>query len=704
LRLRGRTAILIALLVVVPLAAISTALPARAGGAAPVCPAGTSYDGSAADCETSATCPAGFVNIGPKCEGYATGYCPSGYTYEAVFDSCATCPAGTDFNPLAGNYCSAPPVCPPGFADIGPKCEGYGTGYCPSGYTYEAVFDSCVTCPSGTNFDPLAGNLCATPAICPSGTTLAESKCSDGSKPTCPAGTGTTFDTTYDVCSVPSTTTPYLCEAGTYNDSGRACQSVPTCPAGTAFDTTYDDCSVPSTTTAYLCEAGTYNDSGRACQSVPTCPSGTSLTSPSYLCVAAAYYPCLVTSATGTLSICIVIGQPDLTALAAGKPPSATSIGNPTAVAFDSKGDLWVVDNGNDRVLEYKPPFSTDEAASLVIGQTSLTGSGDSSPSGALFGPTGLAFDASGDLWVTDSGNNRVLEFKSPFSDGESATLVIGQPTFGGYIGTTTAGGLNSPAYLAFDPSGNLWVTDQGNNRVLEFAAPLSTGQKASLVIGQSNFTAFAPASGARGLFEPLGIGFDPKGDLWVVDSANNRVLEYGAPFSTDEPGSMVIGESGFTSGSSSTGLNAYAIAFDSSGNLWISDGISGVGEATAPFSTGEAVGQMIGPKAVTGNGTSPGSGLKDPQGLAFDSGNDLWVADYSHGRVLEYGSASASSTSASSESTASSTTSSSSTTSGGGVPEFPYQLAAAAVFTVLLAASYLQIRHRTRPRPSGPL
>src|ERR1700730_14215595 len=216
------------------------------------------------------------------------------------------------------------------------------------------------------------------------------------------------------------------------------------------------------------------------------------------------------------VGICIVIGQPDFSTLTAGQPSSPITIGNPTAVAFDSKGDLWVVDNSNNRVLEYTTPFSTGEAASLVIGQTSLTGSGDSSPSGALFGPIGLAFDSGGNLWVVDSGNNRVLEFKSPFSNGESASLVIGQPTFGGYIGTTTSGGLNAPSYLAFDPSGNLWVTDQGNNRVLEFIAPFSTGQKAFRVVGQENFTALSPSSTvtATTLFEPLGIAFDSKGDL----------------------------------------------------------------------------------------------------------------------------------------------------------------------------------------------
>ena len=399
------------------------------------------------------------------------------------------------------------------------------------------------------------------------------------------------------------------------------------------------------------------------------------------------------------VGICLVIGQPDFSTLTAGQPSSPTTIGNPTAVAFDSKGDLWVVDNSNNRVLEYKPPFSTGEAASLVIGQTSLTGTGDSSPSGGLFGPTAIAFDSGGNLWVVDSGNNRVLEFKSPFSNGESATLVIGQPTFGGYIGTTTAGGLNSPSYLAFDPSGNLWVTDQGNNRVLEFTTPFSTGEKASVVIGHANFTAYAPSSTttAKSLFEPLGIAFDSMGDLWVVDSADHRILEYSAPFSIgDSAASMVIGQSNFTTASSSTGLNAYAIAFDSSGNLWVSDGINGVAEYLAPLSTGETGSQVEGPKTVTGSGTEPGSRLSDPQGIAFDAANNLWVADYGHGRVVVYGSGVVLTTSSSSSSTTTS-----STTGGGGVPVFPYQLATATVFTVLLAATYLFVR-RGGTRPWG--
>jgi len=383
--------------------------------------------------------------------------------------------------------------------------------------------------------------------------------------------------------------------------------------------------------------------------------------------------------------------------MTAGQPPSPTAIGNPTAVAFDSKGDLWAVDTTNNRVLEHEPPFSLGEAASLVIGQTSPTGTGDSSPSGGLFGPTGLAFDSGGNLWVVDSGNNRVLEFKTPFSNGELASLVIGQPTFGGYIGTTTAGGLNSPSYAAFDPSGNLWVSDQGNNRVLEFTAPFTTGEKAFRVVGKLDFTSFAPSSTATAtsLFEPVGLAFDSKGDLWVVDSGDHRLLEF-TPLDFTPPrpidgasASMVIGQTSLTG--SSTGLNAYAIAFDSSGNLWVSDGINGVAEYLAPLSTGEKGNQIQGPKIAA----VPGDVLSDPQGIALDAGDNLWIADYGHGRVVVFGSGVVVTTSSSS--------SSSSTASGGGVPEFPYQLAIASIFTVLLAASYLLVRRRTAPRgPTG--
>jgi len=575
-----------------------------------------------------------------------------------VVASTPTCPAGTSYSTSAG-LCQAPPTCPSGFSRVdNNECRG-NLGYCPSGWTFEETTSNvCATCPSGLSLYGSNGYDCTAPPTCPSGTTLSGSKCSDGSVPTCPSGT--TFSNTIGLCDETSMLMPYLCPAGSYNEEigPGLCGTPFICPLGTSFE------NIPG------------------------------------FCEGPASFACLASNAAG-LSICAVIGHPNLTTLVAGRSPNSTDIGNPSAVAFDSKGNLWVVDNSNNRVLEYGPPFSTGEAASVVIGQTSLVGSGDSSPSGGLYGPTGLAFDSEGNLWVADGGDNRVLEFKSPFSDGQLASLVLGQSTFGGYVATTTSFGMQSPAYLAFDSSGNLWVSDQGNNRVLEFNAPFKTGEKASIVIGQANFTSSDPTTTATGLFEPLGIAFDSSGNLWVADSANHRILGYAPPFSTDEAANVVLGQPGFTSGGGSkAGLNAYSIAFDSDGNLWVSDGINGVVKYPVPLKIGEAAIQVIAPITFAGNSTvSAGSKLEDPQGLAFDMGNNLWLADFGHGRVLEYSSG----TSVSTSTLTSSSSSSSSSSGSGGIPEFSYQPVVAVLFTVLLTVSYIAVRRRTSPSSTKP-
>jgi len=483
--------------------------------------------------------------------------------------------------------------------------------------------------------------------------------------------------------------TPYCPQGLSYDSSTGACQGTSTCPSG--YNNIGQGCTAAEVGS---CPAGTSSSGGGVCQGLPSCPLGSTLAAPSYVCAGPPPEACTQVETIGSVDMCTIIGQPSFANITAGRSSGPFSIGNPSAVAFDSKGNLWVVDTYNSRILEYKAPFTTGEVASLVIGQRSLTGTSDTSEAGGLFGPTGLAFDSKGNLWVVDSGDDRVLQFRPPFVDGENASVVLGQSSFIGYRGATTATGMDSPSYLAFDRAGDLWVTDEGNNRVLEFAAPFSIGEGASLVLGQANFTAASPTPGANGLFEPTGIAFDSEGNLWVADSAHHRVVEYTAPLSTDEAASVAIGQPNLTIvGGSSTLTNAFAIAFDPSGNLWVSDGINGVLEFTFPLITGEAGNEIIGPKAVSQNTLTPGLKLDDPEGITFDTGNNLWVADYDHGRVVEYGTVAGNATASTSSVSTTSTSKSS-----GGVPVFPYQFAVAAVFTAFLAASYLIIRRHAPP------
>ena len=265
----------------------------------------------------------------------------------------------------------------------------------------------------------------------------------------------------------------------------------------------------------------------------------------------------------------------------------------PRDVNFDPSGNLWVTDTFNNRVVEYASPFSSDEAASIVLGQSLFTTNAAGTTATGEDRPRGAAFDSSGNLWVADATNNRVIEYKAPFSSGEAASIVLGQSLFTTNAAATTATGESNPRALAFDSSGNLWVDDSSNNRVIEYKAPFSNGEAASIVLGQSLFTTNAAATTATGESTPLGIAFDSSGNLWLADLSNNRVIEYTAPFSSDEAASMVIGQSLFTTNAAATtqtGLNGPGgVAFDSSHNLWVTEGGNRILEYNAPLSNDEA-------------------------------------------------------------------------------------------------------------------
>jgi sugar lactone lactonase YvrE len=267
---------------------------------------------------------------------------------------------------------------------------------------------------------------------------------------------------------------------------------------------------------------------------------------------------------TTGMNASLVIGQPDFSTAAANTSQSGlgSAQGGPGGLAFDAGGNLWVTDFGNNRVLEFKPPFATNMNASLVIGQPNFTSAAPATSNTGLAGPHYLAFDGAGNLWVADSGNNRVLEFKPPFVTGMAASLVIGQVDFASNVSATTAIGLSVPTGVVFDGGGNLWMSDTGNNRILEFKPPFATGMSASLVLGQGNFTSNAAATTQNALATPFGLGFDSSGSLYVADADNNRTLVFAPPFRNNQSASLVIGQVDFTTPAAATTVTGQSSPF----------------------------------------------------------------------------------------------------------------------------------------------
>jgi len=317
-----------------------------------------------------------------------------------------------------------------------------------------------------------------------------------------------------------------------------------------------------------------------------------------------------------------VLGQDSFTTSA--QATAASGLALPAKAITDSDGNIWVADTFNNRVLEYKQPPTNGMAASVVIGQPDFTSSNITAPTQSnLIDPFGLAFDSAGDLWVVD-GSRRVLEYEPPFTNGMSASLVIGQSDFTSDTRATTASGLNYPTEIAFDAAGNLWLVDQGNNRVLEYKAPFSTGEPASIVIGQADFTSSTAATTSTGMNSPYGIDFDGSGNLWVSDVRNLRVLQYALPFSSGQAASLVLGQLNFTSsgvsGNPQVDLNNPAgLAFDTSGNLFISEtGASCVVIFEPPFNSGMSANVIIGQQSFNGGLTSTSAtGLAGPESVS---------------------------------------------------------------------------------------
>lgn len=216
---------------------------------------------------------------------------------------------------------------------------------------------------------------------------------------------------------------------------------------------------------------------------------------------------------------------------------NAGNFGNPDGIAIDGNDRLYCADRFLSRVTIFSTPL-TSATADIVIGQPNLTTAGANLTQNGLDHCSGIALDEQGNLYVGDEFNNRVMLFLAPLSNGKDAARVFGQPDFvsntanNGGIGAGTINYSGAAATVAVDPaSGNLYVCDALNNRVLEYTDPQSDSI-ADRVFGQPNFTSNTANNGGRSattLQDPGGVAVDAAGNLYVSDRLSHRVLRYNA-------------------------------------------------------------------------------------------------------------------------------------------------------------------------------
>jgi large repetitive protein len=237
----------------------------------------------------------------------------------------------------------------------------------------------------------------------------------------------------------------------------------------------------------------------------------------------------------------------------------ASGLANPRGVAVDGSGDVFIADSLNARVV--KVPAGG--------GAQTTVGSG-------LYLPIGVAVDGAGDVFIADAGNNVVVEVPA----GGGAQITVGS-------------GLSYPHGVAVDGAGDVFIADSGNNRVEEVPA----GSGAQITV---------PASG---LNYPTEVAVDGAGDLFIADSGNNRVVELPAGGGAQ----ITVPASGLN--------NPNGVAADGAGDVFIAD-------------TGNN--RVVEVLASDGAQATVGSGLNSPYGVTVNGTGDVFIADTLNNRAVE--------------------------------------------------------------------
>ena len=244
-----------------------------------------------------------------------------------------------------------------------------------------------------------------------------------------------------------------------------------------------------------------------------------------------------------------VYGQVDFnsSAVAGASSTSLSTAASGLVVTFF--GANCVGDTGFNRVICFGTAMG-DDPTTFTYGQAGSKTSSGANVGGVsattLSAPTGVYYTSGNKgLFVADTGNNRALCFPV---QGNTANVVLGQS--GSFASNTANKGgissdsMNAPRGIVVDPMDNVYVADTGNNRVLFYQKGVMTG--AQRVYGQANFSVGDPpgTASALTLSGPTGLALDSRLNLYVCDTNCNRVLKYVTPSAA---ASFVLGQPGMT-------------------------------------------------------------------------------------------------------------------------------------------------------------
>ena len=322
----------------------------------------------------------------------------------------------------------------------------------------------------------------------------------------------------------------------------------------------------------------------------------------------------------------------NLISTVAGMDGNLFKLSEPGGVAVDGSGNLYIADTGNNIIRK----LTTNGVISVFSGNGSSGYSGDGGPATAasLNSPAEVAADGSGNIYIADTYNSAIRKV----STNGTITTVAGNGSAGysGDGGAATNANLSYPSGVVVDNLGNIYIADTFNDRIRK----VGTNGIITTVAGNgsSGYSGDGGAATSASLYDPFNVAMDNVGDIYIADTYNNAIRKVG----TNGVITTVAGNgTGDYSGDGGAATNAsisdpWGVSLDSFGNLYIAD-------------SGNEVIRKVGTNGIittaAGNGSPSYSGdggpatsasLYNPLGVAVSDSGNLYIADTDNGVVRE--------------------------------------------------------------------
>jgi NHL repeat len=319
-----------------------------------------------------------------------------------------------------------------------------------------------------------------------------------------------------------------------------------------------------------------------------------------------------------------------------GGPPTGALLVNPTSVAIGPLGELYIADSGENRVRKVLNGVIT-----TVAGNGNPGYSGDHGPatSAELNQPYGVAVDALGNLFISDNINGVIRKVDTT---GIITTIAGGNKAacsgFAGDGGAATSACLVGPMGIALDTVGNLYIADGDLVREVTNGTITSVAGAGVATLGYNGDN--RPAIGAQ-LNKPQGVAVDAAGNIYIADTMNFRVrMVSGGVISTvagkgSDDDDAVVG----SIPAISAGIMPNGVALDLAGNIYIADSGNTIDNFVFKVTSGQIstiAGRGFPPGYGGDNGPAINAALNGPLGVLADLSGKIYVADSGNGLIRE--------------------------------------------------------------------